>query len=341
MSSRTHASPDNRPGEQIESRDPVGRLARARNGLRVPGALLRLVLYDPAHVAERLTVYEIDRQAAAAAAWAREVRATRGASVADIADSQRRRTISSARVDGAVAGTPFFIALVPAYIAFLRQEVRFHLRMASLYGHDPASPTVAADFLVLRGVHKDSETAIAELTAVRAHPLPARRQHTPLRAWYSAVVSVLILAGFMAARDEDARMDLTGRERALRVIRFIVAGGIWLLTWVIPVTFMIVMSWGCESDARRFGQRVTGHYRNEDVDIGVVIARADRRAGGNKAITAVRGALVVLSIALPLALIASTVLGGKGPLGVDLPQAAGVLAALALVIGVSVAAIRG
>lgn len=54
-----------------------------------------------------------------------------------------------------------------------------------------------------------------------------------------------------------------------------------------------------------------------------------------------RGALVVVSVALPLALIASTVLAGSGPLGVHLPQAAGALAALALVIGVSVAAIRG
>ena len=286
-------------------------------------------------------MYEADRQAAAAAAWAREAREAPETNVAVIADTQRRKTISSARIDGAVAGTPFFIALVPAYIAFLRQEMRFHLRTASLYGHDPASPTVAADFLVLRGVHKDSEKAIAELASVRANPVPTRRQHTPLRAWYSAVVSVLILAGFMAPRDEDARTDLTGRQRALRVIRFIVAGGIWLLTWVIPVTFMIVMSWGCESDARRFGQRVMDHYRNEDVDIGVVMARADRRAGGNKAITAVRGVLVVLSVALPLSLIASTVLSGKGPLGVQLPQAAGVIAALALVIGVSVAAIRG
>ena len=62
---------------------------------------------------------------------------------------------STARIDGAVAGTPFFIALVPAYIAFLRQEVRFHLRVAALYGKDPADPQVAADFLVLRGVHKN------------------------------------------------------------------------------------------------------------------------------------------------------------------------------------------
>jgi hypothetical protein len=124
-------------------------------------------------------------------------------------------------------------------------------------------------------------------------------------------------------------------------VRFAVAGTIWILTWVVPVTFMIVMSWACESDARRFGQRVITRYADEDADIAVAMERADRRAGGNRAVSVVRGTLVVLSVALPLALIASTVLAGAGPLGIDPPKAAGALAALALVIGVSIAAIRG
>jgi len=91
-----------------------------------------------------------------------------------LAHGQRRRTISTARIDGAVAGTPFFIALVPAYIAFLRQEVRFHLRVAALYGHDPADPRVAGDFLVLRGVHTDAEQVLADLELVRAPRSPSR-----------------------------------------------------------------------------------------------------------------------------------------------------------------------
>ena len=127
----------------------------------------------------------------------------------------------------------------------------------------------------------------------------------------------------------------------LRAVSFVVAGVIWVLTWVVPITFMIVMSWACESDARRFGQRVMTRYADDDADIAVAIARADRRAGSNRAVTFARGAIVVLSVALPLALIASTVLAGSGPLGVQLPEAAAALLALALVIGVSAAAIRG
>ena len=333
---------DTSPPEEDSLDPPVGMWARVRNSLRVPGLLLRLVLYDPRHLPERLTIYSVDKQADSARAWAQQAReAEPETPLAVLADTQRRRTVSTARVDGAVAGTPFFIALVPAYIAFLRQEVRFHLRVAALYGEDPADPAIAADFLVLRGVHKDNERALAELDAVRANPMPPHRRRTPLKSWYEAVLSILILAGFMQASDESESTRLTAGQQALRAVRFIVAGLIWILTWVVPVTFMIAMSWACESDARRFGQRVMTRYADEDADITVAMARADRKAGGNRAITVLRAALVVLSVALPLALIASVVVAGSGPFGVDLPKAAGALAALALVIGVSAAAIRG
>jgi hypothetical protein len=164
------------PGADVEeSVEPSGPLARARHTLRVPGVLVRLARRDPHHIPERLTLYEADRQAAAARVWARTAReAAPERSPAVLADGQRRRTISTARIDGAVAGTPFFIALVPAYIAFLRQEVRFHLRAAALYGHDPTDLRIAADFLVLRGVHTNTEQALAELETVRATPLPPR-----------------------------------------------------------------------------------------------------------------------------------------------------------------------
>jgi hypothetical protein len=155
-------------------------------------------------------------------------------------------------------------------------------------------------------------------------------------------VRILILAGFLSAPEEDDEPgQLTPWAKVMRAVRFVVAGLIWALTWVLPVTFMIMMSWACESDARRFGQRVTTHYGDEGDDIAIAIATADRRAGGNRLLTVARGALVVLSLAIPLAFIAATVAGGKGPLGVNVPEAVGALAALALVIGVSIAALRG
>jgi len=187
MSSEPDAQPDgpDTRAEVDDSVEPSGRWARARNSLRVPGVLVRLARRDPHHIPERLTIYTVDRHADPAREWAQRARdAAPDSSPAVLADGQRRRTIGTARIDGAVAGTPFFIALVPAYIAFLRQEVRFHLRVAALYGHDPADPRVAADFLVLRGVHKDAEQALADLEVVRATPLPPPGERTPLKSWY-------------------------------------------------------------------------------------------------------------------------------------------------------------
>ena len=342
MSSEPDAQPDG-PDVDVEgSAEPSGLWARMRNSLRVPGVLVRLARRDPHHIPERLTIYEVARQADGAREWAKRTRdAAPDSSPAVLAEGQRRRTISTARIDGAVAGTPFFIALVPAYIAFLRQEVRFHLRVAALYGHDPADPNVAADFLVLRGVHDEPKQALAELEVVRATPLPAPGTRTPLRSWYKAIVSILILAGFLSPpEDEDPRQP-TRWQKVMRAVRFVVAGLIWAMTWILPLTFMIMMSWACESDARRFGQRVTTRYADEGDDIAITMTAADRKAGGNKALTVARGALVVLSLAIPLAFIAATVANGTGPLGVNVPEAVGALIALALVIGVSTAAVRG
>src|SRR4051794_22283268 len=318
-----------------------GRSSRVRKSLGAPVGLIRLVLRDPRHVPERLTLLGVERQATAASDWAQRVRETEPETpVAALADDQRRRTISTARVDGAIAGTPFFIALVPAYLAFLLQEVRMHLRIAALYGHDTADPRVAADFLVLRKVHPDTDTALAELDKVRAQPMPSERDHLSLREWYDAVINVLVIAGFMAAPERSDHKPTIG-QRIVYGVSFVVASLIWILTWVVPVTFMIVMSWACESDARRFGERVVTHYGDGSADMAATIAKADRRAGGNRAVSFARGALVVLSVALPLALIASTLIAGTGPLGVNVPMAFASLAALALVIGVSVVAVRG
>jgi hypothetical protein len=190
-------------------------------------------------------------------------------------------------------------------------------------------------------MHRNREQALAELNIVRATPVPPKGDRTPLRSWYAAAVSILILAGFLSAPDEEEHGPLTGWEKVVRAIRFVVAALIWALTWVVPITFTILMAWGCENDARRFGQRVATHYADNGEGAAVAMATADRATGGNRAVSFARGALVVVSVAIPLALIASTVVGGKGPLGVNVPEEIAALVALALVIGVSVAAVRG
>lgn len=317
-------------------------MSSVRQRMRAPVALIRILRRDPDHVPERLTIFAVDRQADGARAWAERVR-THSADTSRVVlvEDQKRRTIGTARVDGAIAGTPFFIALVPAYVAFLLQEVRLHLRVAALYGNDPADPRVAGDFLVLRGVRKTVDEAVAELEHVRATPLPPLPEHkTPIRRWYRAVLNVLVLAGFIGPPD-DSTEELPFRAKVVNAIKFGVGGLIWIGTWVFPLTFMIVMSWACESDARRFGTRVLEHYRSDDDTIEDATMRADRKSGGHRALDVARGTLVVLSVAVPLFFVGAAIANGKGPLGITVPDTAAAVVALALVIGVSVAALRG
>ena len=287
-----------------------------------------------------MTIYAVDHHADAVRAWAEKVSANGNGNRAAIEESQYRRTISTARIDGAVSGTPFFIALVPAYIGFLQQEMRFHLRIAALHGRDPADPKLAAAFLVLRGIHKDEESALKELEHVRSTPLPEKGGRTPLRSWYHAIMRVLVLAGFIGPPEDDPKQR-TFRDKVVDSVKFVVTCLVWALTWILPLTFMILMAWGCENDARRFGRRVLDFFRDPGEDVQAAIARADREAGGNRMVNLARGVLVFISLALPLALIIGTIGNGKGPLGLAVPTEIGALAAVALVIGVTVAAVRG
>ena len=59
--------------------------------------------------------------------------------------------------------TPFLIALVPGYLAYLREEGRMVLRTAALYGRDPRELETTAEVLALRGVHPTVDVARAAL----------------------------------------------------------------------------------------------------------------------------------------------------------------------------------
>ena len=149
-----------------------GRVRRMFAGSR---EAVRIVYRDPEHVAERLTLYAVARPADASLEWVQLVRSTRGDTPpAEIAEELRIQTAQIARIDGAISGTPFLIALVPGYLTYLDQKMRMTLRTAGLYGRDPRQPKTAGEMLALRGVHPDIEQAEAALVAVQNTPMPDR-----------------------------------------------------------------------------------------------------------------------------------------------------------------------
>ena len=152
------------PPDDAESPDSTGRKKRGREWRR----LAKIAYRDPEHVGERLTLFASKHLSDLSSDWANRVRQERpDTPVEAIAEEVRTQTAQVARIDGAVSGTPFLIALVPGYMAYLWQEGRMERRMAALYGRDPSDLETSARILVLRGVHPTIEDARSALLKVR------------------------------------------------------------------------------------------------------------------------------------------------------------------------------
>src|SRR4051794_10284223 len=90
--------------------------------------LVRIAYRDPEHVSERITLYAAQRLGEPSRAWAEAARQARPDTPrAVLAEELRMQSANVARVDGAVAGTPFYLAVVPGYLSYLWQEARMAL----------------------------------------------------------------------------------------------------------------------------------------------------------------------------------------------------------------------
>ena len=302
--------------------------------------LARIAYRDPEHVAERLALFGSERLGDPSLEWAGRVRDARPeAPNAEIAEEVRIQTAQVARIDGAVSGTPFLIALVPGYLAYLWQEGVMERRIAALYGSDPREIETCARTLVLRGVHPTIEAARKAVQAVAETPLPDKpAKRRPLRTWVHSVYLMLIFGGFISAPSEDA--DKEGHWRLKAAVGFLVGGIIWVTTWVLPVSFMIVMAWACESHARSLGSRTLSFYGGEAAAAELAAGpRDDGQDSGRSKRDLLRAGLLVLSIAIPVAFVAYAD-HVKQSTGVNWLGALGALVAVSIVIATTVIARR-
>lgn len=242
---------------------PPRGVRRVRRAASAPHELIRIVYRDPGHICERMTLYASERLAEPAGDWAQRVRAdVPQAELRAIADRLEAQSARVAAIQGAVAGTPFYVALVPAYVNYLWEEVRMTLRVAALYGEDPSTLRVAAEVLWLRAAYPNLEAAEAGLRAVRAEPLADRPvQRRPLALWVQSVHRILVFGGFLAPPREPADRDW--RLWLRHVMSVVLGAALWAFTWFFPATFMLAMAWGCESHARRLFRTSVTYYSGE------------------------------------------------------------------------------
>jgi hypothetical protein len=314
-----------------------GHIKRTLSGWR---QLARIAYRDPEHVAERLTLYGAQHLGEPSLAWARRAGKT-GSEVprAVVGEELRTQSAQIARIDGAITGTPFLIALVPGYLAYLWQEGRMVLRTAALYGHDPRELETSAAVLALRGVHPTVDSAREALRGVRDLPLPDKpATRRPLRTWVRSVHVLLIFGGFMSAPSDAGSESAHPRLKAC--LGFVVAATLWVITWVLPLTFMIAMAWGCETHTRQLGRRALIFYGGEAETAQAAIAGARERPdrGHGKRVT-LRTVLIILSVAVPIGFVAYAD-HVRQSTGISPLAAVGALVALSLVVATTVIASR-
>jgi hypothetical protein len=297
--------------------------------------LVRIAYRDPQHISERLTLHASQNLAGPSREWAEAARRQRpDATLAEIASDLRLQSVKIARVDGAVAGTPFYIALVPGYMSYLWQEARMTLRTAALYGRDPGTMRTAAEVLALRGVHPTVAAAEKALLAVSEKPPPVEARRS-LWSWIQAIRLVLVFGGFLPAPTKR------GRPSGLRAWAREAGGAflglaIWATTWVVPVSLMIAMAWGCETHARQLGLRTLAFYDGEAATSKEAIAAARHRTDeGHTKRQIVRGAALLLSVLIPIVFIAYANHVRQNT-GINWLGAVGALVALSLVVAGSV-----
>ncbi len=318
----------------IEPIEAGVRRGRLRTLFASSRTIARVAWRDPDHLPERLILAATDRLGEPSREWAEAALAARpDDGPATIAAELRRQSALVARIDGAVAGTPFFIALVPGYVGYLWQEAAMLLRTAALFGRDPTAPRTTAELLALRGIHPTVDAAEASLKRVRETPLPEKpAERRPLRYWIAAIRMVLVVGGFMGPPDPEG----ASRSRLLAVASLAAGGVLWVVTWVLPLTFMVAMAWGCEHDARELGMRALVFYSEDEDDAAAAIKDAGvRRDSGHDKRQLVRSGLLFLSVAVPIGFVAFAD-HVRNHTGVNWVGALGALVALSLVIAMSV-----
>ena len=327
------SSPDGRE----PSRSLRERIGHTLSGWRQLG---RIAYRDPAHVAERLTLYSARNLGEPSLKWAHDVRETRpDAPRPVIAEELRTQTAQVARIDGAVSGTPFLIALIPGYLSYLREEGRLVLRTAALYDRDPRVLETSAEVLVLRGVHPTVAVARAALEKVRDVPLPDKPvTRRSLRTWVRSIYVLLIFGGFMSAPSDERKEAAHPWLKA--AIGVVIGVAIWVTTWVLPATFMIAMAWGCETHARQLGRRALLFYDGDADSAQAAIAAAKQRTDpGHDKREILRASLLALSIAVPIGFVAYADHVHQST-GINWLGALGALVAVSLVLAASVLANR-
>jgi hypothetical protein len=147
---------------------------------------------------------------------------------------------------------------------------------------------------------------------------------------------MLVFGGFMSPG--AAKMPRGPAAKLRAAVSVLIGIAIWVVTWVLPVTFMIAMAWGCESHTRQLGRRTLVFYGGQAASRAISTGDGpeDRDHGRRRII---RGVTLVLSVAIPIGFVAY-VDHVRNTTGINWLAGLGLLVAVSLVIATAVVSSR-
>jgi hypothetical protein len=259
----------------------------------MPRGLLRSLWAQPSDAPEQLMIAAAARLGEPSWQFAQRLRRARPtATPSQLSVGVRTQAVRITRIDGAISGSPFFIALVPAYVAMLWEQARMALRMAAIHHRDPRDPAIVAELLWLRGMHPSIEDAQTAVDRTRGRASREKRAHLGLRGWYELGRRFLVLAGFLAPSEPSAA-DPPRWRQALALVGF---AAVWAITWIVPITFMLLMAFSCATSTRTLADRAHTFYGEDAERVAPPTLPETWREIGF-----VRGAVITVSVGVPLA----------------------------------------
>jgi EcsC protein family len=146
---------DSQSGAAAAGRDPLDAM---------PGSLWERVRDDPLRAPEHIALAASERFAPPAERWAAEWRSRR--SPYELARIARRRHVSIARLEGALAGVGGAFAIAPDLAALAWIQGRMIFFIAAALGFDPRHPMRPAELLALQEIYPTPAEAKAGLDGV-------------------------------------------------------------------------------------------------------------------------------------------------------------------------------
>ncbi|MFC7845662.1 hypothetical protein [Streptomyces sp. NPDC057382] len=262
---------------------------------------------DPGHLPEVLADFAVRRVGPAVSESVAALRrnhptATEAELRARVITRGRRAVVS----EGALVGGPFLVLIPVAFCAALLRQARTVLELAALDGRDPTAGPRAAELLVLQGVYEDTRQAQHALTrtgSVTGAPARWKRWVTLWNVTLRMARLLGILTPDDGSRDADRSVGRVGRI-AVQAWRWSLLCVVLLVGMVAPLVWLPYMAATYHRADTRLAERALAYYFADTPQ------RPRRRTPRLEPDVIAATLRAVLSLLVPVALIAMTFLTG-------------------------------